>query len=557
VGQNPSTVLQIAHLACSGATTSTLVSTQVPAAAAAFPPGEVDAIVMTIGANDTVSGKGDFGSVVESCLKDDNCHTSTSLKTEISNKLDALPGSYATVDVTVRSQFPRAQVYLAEYYDATHHADGSFGNFATNFGCTFDLITADEWKFIHDSFLVPLNAAGATAASLHQWHYIGGIADAFKKHGMCAGDERWVLTAEDSIDQMGGVKPTLDISFYKFHFSYNERALKGTAHPNHEGHLQYGLAIAHALNAGTPPQTRATATGVDGPYPFGTWTRGPVVITFELRNLLGAGDLGTRWRFAGGTPATPPGDLVERYFGPFEWDRPGHWTFFYGSTSGFGAVEAVQRVTVMIDPIPPFTKPTATASGKPYTFGSKIGGTVNVSLGAVELGGDQSGVRDLTYSAIGAQPVPATTVLGDSASLVITKPGVTAITLKARDVAGNVSDSQTVTVDICGADASSRVAVIRGGFRKNFNTGRMVQTVTLTNRGSTSLVGPFSLVVRDLPAGVTLANATPGTCTSGGPAIQVPATLAPSQSTVIVLEFTTSSSAGITYTTQVLTGPAG
>jgi subtilisin-like proprotein convertase family protein len=57
-----------------------------------------------------------------------------------------------------------------------------------------------------------------------------------------------------------------------------------------------------------------------------------------------------------------------------------------------------------------------------------------------------SGVRQITYSATGAQPIPETAVPGSSASLTVTAEGVTTISFRATDNAGNVEATKSVTV---------------------------------------------------------------------------------------------------------------
>ena len=78
-------------------------------------------------------------------------------------------------------------------------------------------------------------------------------------------------------------------------------------------------------------------------------------------------------------------------------------------------------------------------------------------------------------------------------------------------------------------------------------------TITVTNTGSTTLSGPFQLVLTGLPSGVTLNNAT-GTF-NGSPFITLaPSTLAPGQSVVISVQFTDPSMTKITFTPVLYSG---
>lgn len=59
-----------------------------------------------------------------------------------------------------------------------------------------------------------------------------------------------------------------------------------------------------------------------------------------------------------------------------------------------------------------------------------------------------SGVKEVVYSSVGAQPIASTTRAGDSISIPITTEGVTTISYFARDAAGNAETPKTVTVRI-------------------------------------------------------------------------------------------------------------
>jgi hypothetical protein len=66
--------------------------------------------------------------------------------------------------------------------------------------------------------------------------------------------------------------------------------------------------------------------------------------------------------------------------------------------------------------------------------------------GTDEAGG--SGMKELSYSATGAQPIAATVVPGDAADVAITAEGITTLTFFSTDNAGNVEPAQTLVVRI-------------------------------------------------------------------------------------------------------------
>jgi CSLREA domain-containing protein len=108
-------------------------------------------------------------------------------------------------------------------------------------------------------------------------------------------------------------------------------------------------------------------------------------------------------------------------------------------------------------------------------------------------------------------------------------------------------------------DITANVRVTRSGFRYNRASGLFMQQVTLQNISSTSISGPLSLVLDSLSSNATLSNRT-GETVIGSPFIDLEVgtshVLSPQASVSIVLEFTNSTNAGITYSTRALGGPS-
>jgi len=97
-----------------------------------------------------------------------------------------------------------------------------------------------------------------------------------------------------------------------------------------------------------------------------------------------------------------------------------------------------------VDIIPPVT--TAQLSPAPNATGWNNSDT-QVTLSAVDNNGGL-GVKNITYSASGAQSIPTTTVSGNSAIFSITAEGQTTITFFAADNANNVETAKNVTLNI-------------------------------------------------------------------------------------------------------------
>ena len=109
-------------------------------------------------------------------------------------------------------------------------------------------------------------------------------------------------------------------------------------------------------------------------------------------------------------------------------------------------------------------------------------------------------------------------------------------------------------------DVSSQVSVTRGGFRFNFTTHQFIQADTLTNNSASAIAGPIYLVLDNLSANVSLANATGVTANVaplGSPFITVvtsSGSLAPGAQVSINLLFNDPPKSPITYNTRVLAG---
>jgi hypothetical protein len=121
---------------------------------------------------------------------------------------------------------------------------------------------------------------------------------------------------------------------------------------------------------------------------------------------------------------------------------------------------------------------------------------VTASLKAVDNAGG-SGVARLTYSASGAQPIAATTVAGDSATIRVTQEGLTTLSYAASDRAGNQEAPQHLTIVLfdgragvpsigCAIPASGISLPAHGRVRAS-------GTLHLTNRDGRSLTLPLRL----------------------------------------------------------------
>lgn len=210
-------------------------------------------------------------------------------------------------------------------------------------------------------------------------------------------------------------------------------------------------------------------------------------------------------------------------------------------------------------------------------------------IGAFELCQDHFGIQCVILAGIEqAEPltIASSPVTGGSttpSSGTADEPLDSVVTLNAtpnpgfgfQDWTGNVTDpssasttvvmdnGQTVTANfvacMCATDVSGSIAVARGGFVLNIGTGRLAQSVILTNNSTMTLAGPFSLVLDGLSSDATLFNPSGTTSAlfppAGSPYVNATATLAPGQKVTIALQFTDPTKGALTYATRVLAGP--
>ena len=352
----------------------------------------IDVLIISAGANDFNDGSDcvdkhqfgcGFGALFMYCLKPKNtCSNNPGLNVDIANSLNALPSEYQNLAMEINCVQPPADpqgpgctdpqkqipklVLITEYMDPTHDQNG---NFSTSNGCPVPIlkgITYDDWKYVYGSILHPLNLAvdafpaDALKAGLTVPTYaVTGIEGDFLDHGICAGDQRWVLTPADSTAALGdGPHIHKDIT----------NAFSGAGHPNITGQADYRDRIYAAIVKYNPPVTTPTATAGGSPYVFGTWTTHNVTVTLSATN--GIKESGVRGTFYAvdnpncqpnsSFPDNPPGCLP--YGGPFTLSTSGKHTVTLFSENAQGYPDAVQSVQVWVDNEPPVMTCTATPS---------------------------------------------------------------------------------------------------------------------------------------------------------------------------------------------------
>ncbi|HEX8603897.1 MAG TPA: polysaccharide lyase family 1 protein [Pseudoduganella sp.] len=110
-----------------------------------------------------------------------------------------------------------------------------------------------------------------------------------------------------------------------------------------------------------------------------------------------------------------------------------------------------------------------------------------------------------------------------------------------------------VAIEGATLDVTPGVALQRSGLTWNRITGKYGASITLTNKGAAALAGPLQLVLGQLPAGVTLDNATG--MRDGAPYITLEANaIAPGASVTVPLTYSNPGKVAISYTNAVFVG---
>lgn len=363
------------NYACSGDNVQQAIDA-LRAARQALP--RIDVLLISVGANNVDGG---FSKIVEGCLLNNPttpCSEDSSFVQNTSNSINNLssctdvhsPSCYPNlakeincIDPDTGTQEPSCTdppkqipklVLMTEYFDPTHNQNGEFPTLAGDPICIAGVtaLTVDEWKYLYNSVVVPLNQqvdsfpSLASAAGLAAPTYaVTGIQNDFLDHGYCAGDpigERWVNNFADA-----GI----------------EGDAEGVSHPNAPGQADYESRIYNALVTYNPPATTASATAGGAPYAFGTWTTHNVTVALKATNAIGGSGVGDTFYGVDNTACSSDDRAgCQTYGGPFAITTSGKHTVTFFSKNAKGYPEQVESVQVWVDNAPPVMTCTASPS---------------------------------------------------------------------------------------------------------------------------------------------------------------------------------------------------
>jgi hypothetical protein len=278
-----------------------------------------------------------------------------------------------------------------------------------------------------------------------------------------------------------------------------------------------------------------------------------------------AGAAGLGGAGGGGGPGTPSGSTGQNgragSSGTAAVGNSGADPDIAGSTTSVAALTVVsvktevdlQNQSTGLVLLATFTQGSATAGAKQYGAmvqwgdgSSDSSGSTNPNIRIVRLGKNIKVYGSHAYGAARGEPV----------AVWLTGPK-------------NLLAVADTTVNVA-ADLTSQVSVQSSTLTYNSTTGLYDGTVTLTNRGSTSIPGSFDLLFQGLTSGVTLAQATltVGTTTytlpsdrtgSGDPYVHIPKkvrkSLAAGKSLTISVGFQDPSATSLSYTPLFFSDP--
>jgi hypothetical protein len=181
----------------------------------------------------------------------------------------------------------------------------------------------------------------------------------------------------------------------------------------------------------TAATTPATPDGQNG------WFTSPVTVTLTaVDEASGSGVKEIVYSATGAQPiasTTVPGATAT-----FQITIEGTTSISFFARDTSNNAEVAKALAVKLDT----SAPTTTATTTP----SQNGHTVTVALSATDPG-SASGVKEIVYSATGAQPIASTTVPGATASFQVATTGTTTVTYLARDNAGRSEAPKTLVIE--------------------------------------------------------------------------------------------------------------
>jgi acid phosphatase family membrane protein YuiD len=334
-----------------------------------------------------------------------------------------------------------------------------------------------------------------------------------------------------------------------------------------------GVAVAFWSVASTGATGTAAAAVLAAPSGVSTSAVTSSSVTINVTSAPSTGPAPTSYRVDRTGPSSAPGVCsISGITGSCNDPNPvGGQTNTYAVLSKLGDnwVSATSATTSASVPSSDAAAPTTSATPSPAANGAGWHkGDLAVLLSATDdVGG--SGVKEITYSATGAQVISPSTVAGSSTSVGITTEGTTTLSFFASDNAGNAESTQSVTINLDKTGPSNVLSLTGATGSSSFLAGSTVYyrgsatgTLRVQNAVVDVLSNPASSTTSlTAAAGWTHTGSTVST-PPGGPYVSDPFTWAAATSTSPTATVTgtdvadNTSASSLTFTNDV-TGPTG
>lgn len=193
-----------------------------------------DLVFLSVGANDI-----GFGPIIAHCFIWPRCPRrhipavrGPTLAKIVSARLATLAGSFHRLAGNPYFRDP-SRVFVTEYFDPLRGRDGKFCPKIPSPVSVGRLgaLGPDEIRWAERDVLRSLNVAVRRASHAAGWNYVGRIRAAFRRHGICAGNQSWIVPLPRLLNV------------------FDEEDRMGAFHPNLRGQKLYGRRIAAAVLA--------------------------------------------------------------------------------------------------------------------------------------------------------------------------------------------------------------------------------------------------------------------------------------------------------------------
>jgi lysophospholipase L1-like esterase len=200
---------------------------------------DISAVLLSVGANDI-----GFGRIVQFCIFKEPCPKraydpepgepgpTPPLEEYMPEAIEELAQDYRVLDAALRRAVSAREVIVVEYFDPTSAPAGAARG--GNCGMFFGGVSPAESRWAREEVLGLLNDQIRESAEEFGWLVVDDVDEEFAGHGICAGRQRYVTTARESV--FGHGIPLAGNPLDRQTHRELLGSFAGTLHPNGAGH---------------------------------------------------------------------------------------------------------------------------------------------------------------------------------------------------------------------------------------------------------------------------------------------------------------------------------